>query len=192
MKKLNIILISLIIIGLSFTFAFAQGDDVRKSLKAGVMQVIGADTEITISYSRPGVKGRKIWGDLVPFGMYPGNKYSDNKPYPWRAGADESTTIEISKDVFVEGKKLAGGKYSIHMIPSEKEWVVIFNKNNELWGSYEYDETEDALRVNVKPVKGTFQEWLTFTFDNLSASSALVVLSWEELKIPFKITLVGK
>ena len=111
----------------STSLVLAQDSKVRSSLKASVMQVVGADTEITITYSRPGVKGRKVWGDLVTFGMNPGNKYSDNKPYPWRAGANENTTIEFSNDVTINGKKLAAGKYGLHMIPSEKEWIIIFN-----------------------------------------------------------------
>jgi len=94
---------------------------VRASLKAGVMQTLGTDAVITIEYGRPGVKGRKIWGELVPYGLAPGTKYSENKPYPWRAGANETTTIELNKDVLIEGKPLPAGKYGIHMIPGEKD-----------------------------------------------------------------------
>ncbi len=135
---------------------FAQGDQVRASLKASVMQTLGVDTEITIVYSRPGVKGRTIWGELVPYGLAPGNRYSKDQPYPWRAGANESTTIEFSKDVVVEGKPLPAGKYSIHMIPSENEWTVIFNKNNAGWGSYAYNKAEDALQYYRKTQRCVF------------------------------------
>ena len=138
-----ILIVSLALIMPSTTMA--QEKKVRKSLMASVMQRLGVDTDITIVYSRPGVKGRTIWGELVPFGMNPGNKYSDNKPYPWRAGANENTTIEVSKDVLIEGEKLPAGKYSIHMIPSEKDWVIIFNKNSSGWGSFGYNQEEDAL-----------------------------------------------
>jgi hypothetical protein len=167
----------------------AQGDKVRKSLKASVTQRLGVDTDITIDYSRPGVKGRKIWGDLVPYGMYPGNKSSNNKPYPWRAGANENTTIEFNKPVKIEGKELPAGKYGIHMIPSETTWTIIFSKKNAEWGSFSYDEKNDALRVTVTPVKAPFEEWLTFGFDDLAGTSATAFLHWEELKVPFKIEL---
>jgi len=167
----------------------AQEAKVRASLKAGVMQTLGADAVIKIEYGRPGVKGRKIWGELVPYGLAPGTKYSENKPYPWRAGANENTIIEFSKDVLVEGKPLPAGKYSIHMIPGEKEWIVIFNKNSSAWGSYTYKQEEDALRVTVMPVKAPFQEWMEFGFDDLAGTSATAYLHWVELKVPFKIQL---
>ncbi len=174
---------------LALPSAFAQEQRIPLSLKASVMQRLGLDVDITIVYSRPGVKGRKIWGDLVPFGLEPGNKYSDNKPYPWRAGANENTTIEFNKDVLVDGKALAAGKYSIHMIPSEKDWVVIFNKKNDAWGSYKYDQAQDALRITVAPVKTPHQEWLAYGFEDLAGTSATAYMNWETLKIPFKISL---
>lgn len=166
----------------------AQGQRVRPSLKASVSQTLGVDTNITIQYSRPGVKGRKIWGELVPYGMAPGNNYSEGKPFPWRAGANEKTTIELSKDVSVEGKPLPAGKYAIYMLPGESEWTVIFSKN--LTGNaFVYNEAEDALRVTVKPVKAPHQEWLEYGFDDLAGTSATAYLHWEQLKIPFKITV---
>ncbi|MFC1508408.1 DUF2911 domain-containing protein [Candidatus Omnitrophota bacterium] len=166
--------------------SFAQ-DKPRPSLNASVTQRLGIDTDITISYCRPGVKGRKIWGDLVPYGLAPGNKYSDNKPYPWRAGANENTTIETSKDILIEGKKLPAGKYSIHMIPSETTWVIAFNKKNDLWGSYKYNKAEDAFRITVTPVAIPHKEWMTFGFGDLAGTSATAALCWEKLKVPFKI-----
>jgi hypothetical protein len=191
MKRLGIIGLTLV---LSFLLVlpsttFAQRDQVRASLKASVTQRLGVDTDITIDYSRPGVKGRKIWGELVPYGLAPGNRYSDNKPYPWRAGANENTTIEFTKDILIEGNRLAAGKYGIHMIPSEKDWTIIFSKNNSAWGSFQYNQDEDALRITVTPVKAPFQEWLTFGFDDLAGTSATAFLHWEELKVPFKIEL---
>lgn len=169
--------------------AVAQGPQVRQSLKAAVMQRLGADTDITITYGRPGVKGRKIWGSLVPYGMAPGNQYSKNQPFPWRAGANENTTIEFNKDILIEGKPLAAGKYGLHMIPSEKEWTIIFSKANAAWGSFSYKPEEDALRVTVTPVAAPFEEWLTYGFDDLAGSSATAFLRWEQLKVPFKISL---
>jgi hypothetical protein len=170
-------------------YAAAQGAQVRSSLKAGVMQRLGVDTDITIEYGRPGVKGRKIWGALVPHGMAPGNQYSKNQPFPWRAGANENTTIEFKKDVLIEGKPLAAGKYGLHMIPSEKEWTIILSKNNSSWGSFAYKQEEDALRVTVTPVAAPFQEWLAYGFEDLAGKSATAFLHWEQLKVPFKISL---
>jgi hypothetical protein len=166
----------------------AQAQRVRPSLKASVSQVLGVDTNITIQYSRPGVKGRKIWGELVPYGMAPGNNYSQGKPFPWRAGANEKTTIEFSKDVSIEGKPLPAGKYAIFMLPGEKEWTIIFSKNTAGM-AFVYDEAEDALRVTVTPVKAPHQEWLQYGFDDLAGTSATAYLHWETLKVPFKITV---
>ncbi len=169
--------------------ALAPQAKVAASLKASVTQRLGADVDITIAYGRPGVKGRKIWGELVPFGLAPGNKYSKEKPFPWRAGANENTTIEFNKDLLIEGNPLPAGKYGIHMIPSEKDWVIIFSKNNSAWGSFSYNQEEDALRVTVTPVKAPHQEWLTFGFEDLEGVSATAYLHWEQLKVPFKIKL---
>ena len=108
-NSISLILIAALLLTVTTT-STAQDKDVRKSLKASITQTIGVDTDITIVYSRPGVKGRTIWGDLVPYGMYHGNKYSKDKPFPWRVGANENTTIEISNDVLIEGNKLVAGE----------------------------------------------------------------------------------
>lgn len=192
MKKMYKYLFVLFIVFLLFNApikSFAQPDKIRLSLKAGVTQTLGLDTRVEIIYSRPGVKGRVIWGELVPFGLSPGNQYSNNKDYPWRAGANENTTIEFTSDVLVEGQKLPAGKYGIHMIPFEKEWIIIFSNNNNSWGSYGYNQEEDALRVTVIPVEAPFNEWLCFGFDDLAGTSATAYLWWEKLKVPFKIQL---
>lgn len=167
----------------------AQNAQARKSPKASVMQRIGADTDVIIDYSRPGVKGRAIWGEMIPYGMNPGNKYSKDKPYPWRAGADENTTITFTKDVVIGGKKLAAGKYGIHMLPGEDEFKVMFNTVNDSWGSYSYDASKDAVSITVKPENCEHTEWLEYGFEDLSASEVTAYLKWEELKIPFKIKL---
>jgi hypothetical protein len=192
--KRNIVLGLVVVLAVGFAVsstAFAQEKKVRPSLHASVSQTIGVDTVITFDYSRPGVKGRTIWGELVPYGLAPGNKYSEEKPFPWRAGANEKTTIAVSSDVLVDGKSLPAGKYSIQMIPSEKDWIVIFNKVSEGWGSYDYDEAEDALRVTVTPVAAPFEEWMRFGFDDLAGTSAVAFLQWEKLKVPFTIALAG-
>jgi len=183
------IVISLLLILTATTIA-QQDSKPRLSLKASVTQRIGVDNDITIIYSRPGVKGRKIWGGLVPFGLAPGNKNSNNNPFPWRGGANENTTIEFSKDVTVEGNNLPAGKYGLHFIPGEKKWIIIFSKNNSNWGSFTYDQKDDALRITVTAVKAPFEEWLTYGFDDLNGNSATVFLKWEELKVPFKIATI--
>lgn len=160
--------------------SFAQDQEVRASLKASVMQRLGADTDITIVYSRPGVKGRKIWGGLVPYNEI------------WRAGANENTTFEVSKDVLINDRKLPAGKYGFHMIPGEKEWTIIFNKDNSAWGSFSYDQNKDALRVTVTPKEAPHREWLMYGFEDLAGTSATAYLWWEKLKVPFQIKLIGK
>ncbi len=186
----SIISLFSLLIFLSFvTTAQAQQEKKpRLSLKAGVFQRIGINTDIHISYSRPGVKGRKIWGGLVPYGLAPGNKESDNKPFPWRGGANECTTIDFSKDVTVDGHKLPAGKYSMQFIPEPKEWTVVFNKDTTLWGSFKYNKKDDALRIKVTPEEAPFNEWLSYGFDKLAGTSCTAYLWWEKLKVPFKIS----
>jgi hypothetical protein len=147
---------------------------VRVSPKAGIFQTIGL-TDVNVSYSRPGVKNRKIWGDLVPY-----NKV-------WRAGADEATKITFSTDVMIEGKKLSAGAYSFFAIPGESEWILIFNKIADQWGAFTYNDSADALRVKVKPVANTNHEWLLYSFTDMTPTSAQLNLIWEKLKVPFKI-----
>ncbi len=173
----NLIFSGFLILTVFFSSTFAQQkkeEKVRISPMASVMQVVGF-TKVTIVYSRPGVKGRKIWDGLVPY-----NKV-------WRAGANEATTIEFSTDVTIEGNKLPAGKYGFFAIPSAKEWTLIFNKVADQWGAFEYNEAEDILRIKVKPEKGNFHEWLTYTITKTGDDSATIALEWENLKVPFKI-----
>jgi hypothetical protein len=169
--------------------AEAQDAKPRPSPSAVVTQRIGVDTDVTINYGRPGVKGRKVWGELVPYGMNPGNKYSKDKPYPWRAGANENTTIEFNHDLTIEGQKIAAGKYSIHMVPSATTFKIMINKVSDAWGSYTYDAANDVITVTVTPVKDEHMEWLQYSFDELSDDGATANLRWEKLKIPFKLKL---
>jgi hypothetical protein len=144
------------------------------SQAATVKQTIGLN-DVTITYSRPGVKGRKIWGGLVPYDAV------------WRTGANSATTIQVSEDVLVEGQPLPAGTYSLHTIPGEKEWTLIFNKEANQWGSYSYDAAKDAVRVKVTPMPGQPQEWMIFRFEELTNNSARVVLAWENLQVPFTV-----
>src|SRR3984885_10821683 len=146
------------------------------SQRAKVSQRIGI-TDITIDYHRPLVKDRKIWNGLVPYGEV------------WRAGADENTTISFSDPVLIEGKPLDRGTYGLHMIPNADEWTVIFSKNSTSWGSFSYAETEDALRVTVKPKPADMHNALTYDFDQLQPDSAVVELEWEKVAVPFKISV---
>lgn len=126
---------------------------------------------ISINYGSPSVKGRVIWGELVPF-----NKI-------WRAGANDATTFETDKDVSIEGSKLPAGKYSFFVIPSEKECIIIFNKEAKQWGAYKYKEKEDQLRVTVKQkLSDTRVESLTYSVENNS-----IVLSWDKWQIPISV-----
>ena len=134
-------------------------------------------TDVTISYHRPLVNGRKIWGGLVPLGEV------------WRAGANENTTIEFSDPVSVEGKPLPKGIYGLHMIPTADSWTVIFSKIASAWGSYTYKQEEDALRVTVKPRPIEMEEALEFEFEDLKPDSATVTLKWEKIAVPFKVAI---
>jgi hypothetical protein len=147
---------------------------------AKVMQTIGI-TDMTITYSRPGVKGREVWGKLVPFDQL------------WRTGANMATTLEFTDDVKIEGQKLAAGKYALFSIPGKAEWTLIFNKNVNQGGTAAYKQEEDALRVKVKPAAAAeSHEWLDFHIENLSDNGAEVALYWEKLKVPFKVEVETK
>jgi hypothetical protein len=148
----------------------------RQSQRAEISQRIGI-TDITIHYHRPLAKDRKVWGDLVPYGKV------------WRAGANENTTITFSDPVLIEGKPLDKGTYGLHMIPNADEWTIIFSKNSTSWGSFTYDEKEDALRVTVKPQAADMHNALTYDFDQLQPDSAVVEMEWEKVEVPFKVSV---
>jgi hypothetical protein len=147
-----------------------------QSQGAQVSQRIGI-TDVTISYHRPLVNDRKVWGDLVPYGKV------------WRAGANINTTITFSDPVKIEGKPLDKGTYGLHTIPNEDEWTIIFSKNSTSWGSFTYDEKEDALRVTVKPRVAEMHNALTYDFDDVQKDSAVVELEWEKVAVPFRISV---
>jgi hypothetical protein len=171
----KLILLSLLILG--FVSQSAAQDYLKKlrvSPKTEVMQVVGL-TKVTISYSRPGVKGRKIWGGLVPYDKV------------WRAGADEATKITFSSDVKIEGKKLSAGSYGFFVIPAKKEWLVIFNKVADQWGAFTYNEAEDAIRLKMKPKTAEFEEWLKYEVTKTGDYSANLSLHWEKQKVVLKV-----
>lgn len=147
-----------------------------QSQGAEVSQRIGI-TDITINYHRPLVNDRKVWDALVPYGKV------------WRAGANMNTTITFSDPVQIEGKPLDKGTYGLHMIPNSDAWTIIFSKNSTSWGSFTYDEKEDALRVTVKPKVTDMHNALTYDFDDLQKDSAVVELEWEKVAVPFKVSV---
>jgi hypothetical protein len=159
--------------GLAQSFVLDLPD---QSPRAEISQRIGI-TNITIKYHRPLVKDRKVWGGLVPYGQV------------WRAGANINTTISFSDPVMIENQPLAGGTYGLHMIPNADEWTIIFSKNSTSWGSFTYDQSEDALRVKVKPTAAEMHNALTYDFDQLGPESAVVVLEWEKVAVPFKVSV---
>jgi len=160
--------------------------------KCSVTQWIGL-VSVNITYNSPDVTGPngedrrgKIWGGVVPYGMVD-NNFGTATKMPWRAGANENTTISFSHDVKIEDKNIQAGTYGIHMIPGKESWLIIFSKNSNAWGSYFYNEKDDALRVEVIPQKNSFTEWLTYDFIEKKPTFTIAALKWEELMVPFKI-----
>ncbi|HKP45100.1 MAG TPA: DUF2911 domain-containing protein [Pyrinomonadaceae bacterium] len=172
----------------------------RPSQKASVMQTVGV-TDITITYSRPGVKGRRIWGD--PVASQAGTKgeatLDDQNVRPkdapivpwghvWRTGANEATTFVVTDDVLINGQKLAAGSYSLHTIPTKDEWTIVFNGTSNQWGSFNYDPAKDTLRVKVKPQwVNENQEWLEYSMPVVTPNTAQVVIRWEKVAVPFTV-----
>ncbi|HLX86449.1 MAG TPA: DUF2911 domain-containing protein [Terriglobales bacterium] len=147
-----------------------------QSQQAEVSQRLGI-TDITIAYHRPLVNNRKVWDGLVPYGKV------------WRAGANINTTITFSDPVQIEGKPLDKGTYGLHMIPNADEWTIIFSRNSTSWGSFTYDQAEDALRVTVKPKSADMHNALTYDFDDVQKDSAVVTMEWEKVAVPFKVSV---
>lgn len=173
MRRLNgiVVLVVLVAVVLFVAPVWAQrGDDSDRLSKNGKTQGVVDGVEITVEYGRPSVKGRKIWGGLVPFDRV------------WRTGADEATTITLAADASIEGQALAAGMYSFFTVPSEGEWTVIFNEVSEQWGAFNYEEAKDVLRVTVTPQASEFVESLEFQMDESD-----LILRWGELAVPIQI-----
>ena len=156
--------------------------------KAIISEQVGL-TQVTITYHRPAVKGRegKIWGELVPKG-FTDQGFGNGKPTPWRAGANENTVIEFDNNIKIEGQTLPKGRYGLFIAYDPTETTIIFSKRSDSWGSFYYDEKEDALRVKVKPqpIEKSVEN-LKYEFSNQTPNSSVIALSWEKLSIPFKI-----
>lgn len=164
----------------------AQINTPNGSQKATVSQTVGIST-IEITYARPSVNGREIWGQLVPYGLNDLG-FGTSKAAPWRAGANENTTITFSHDVSVEGKPVEAGTYGLHLEVKENgEATLLLSNNSTSWGSFFYDPSEDALRADIKTVSVPHTEMLTFLFPEVTATSAVAALQWEKKSFPFRI-----
>ncbi|WP_299336371.1 DUF2911 domain-containing protein [uncultured Psychroserpens sp.] len=167
--------------------AFAQLNTPRGSQLATVSQRIGV-SDVTITYSRPSVKGREIWGALVPYGMNDLG-FGTSKAAPWRAGANENTIITFSHDAKVEGKTIEAGTYGLHLeVKPDNTATLILSKDSDAWGSYFYDKNNDALRANITTTTVPHHELLTFSFDDVQANSATASLAWSTKAFPFEIS----
>jgi tetratricopeptide (TPR) repeat protein len=161
---------------------FAQAPSLvlpKQSPRASVSQTVGLTT-VSITYDRPAVSGRQVWGKLVPFDTV------------WRAGANENTVIAFSSPVRVGGQTLEAGRYGLHMIPSQGDWTIILSRQANAWGSFSYDPKEDALRFTATPAPADMHERLAYTFDDPTESSVVATLRWEKLAVPFTIEVDSK
>jgi len=192
--------LTLLVVSATITSAQVRPPVPRASQKASVTQTIGT-TDVTITYSRPAVKGRTVWGE-PPAGTPAGEATLDDgrarpKDAPivyygklWRTGANEATMFVVNDDVLINGQPLAAGKYSLHTIPGKDEWTIIFNKDDGQWGSFAYDAKKDALRVKTKPQwVADSKELLSFGFDSLTENAGTVYLRWEKVKVPFTVEI---
>jgi len=160
-----------------------------------VSQYIGI-VQVSVDYNSPNVhapdgsdRRGKIWGGLVPYGMANLGFGTCGDKCPWRGGANENTVFKVSHDVKVQGQPLKAGAYGLHFIPGENEWTIIFSNNSTSWGSFTYKQSEDALRVTAKPAKSEYHEWLTYEFTDRQPKQATIALKWEDLQLPWTITV---
>lgn len=171
MKSIIVSFVCFLTIIAASNLATAQDDKAKRPSPPAVEKGVVNGSEIAVYYSRPAVKGRMIWGGLVPYGKV------------WRTGANEATVFETSKDLTLGGQKLPAGKYSLFTIPGEKEWTIILNSVHDQWGAFKYDQAKDVVRFNVRPDKSnTFNEKLKFEL-----MDGEVVMYWENMKVGFPI-----
>ena len=151
----------------------------KQSPRASLSQTVGLTT-LTLTYDRPSVNGRKIWGALVPYDSV------------WRAGANENTVLEVTSPVRIGGQSLDAGRYGLHMIPTRGDWTIILSRQANAWGSFSYDPKEDALRFPATPSADGMHERLTYTFDDPTDSSVVLTLRWEKLAVPITLGIDTK
>lgn len=165
---------------LGTTSASARLDLPALSPAAQVMQRVGV-TDVTVTYSSPAVRGRQIWGKLVPYGQN------------WRTGANAATTVRFSRDVKVEGKPVKAGTYSLFTIPrANGAWTVVLNSNTKTWGNRGYKRSDDVARVRVTPVTSAHRERMTFIFVDTTDDGTTLSLEWEKVRLPIKISVDTK
>ena len=169
--RLSLILLVLVSLVAALPATAQRGNDSGRASKNGKVEGTIDGVAITVEFGRPQVKGRTIWGGLVPYGKV------------WRTGADEATTIELSAAAKIEGQALPAGKYSLFTIPGQDEWVIVFNKTASQWGAFSYDQSQDALRVTVEPRAAEHVEAMNFEIDGSS-----VVLRWDKVAVPFTVS----
>lgn len=176
MRKFSLLLVALFTLTMALTAGAQQDKSQRPSPPVTASNSFGT-TKVVINYGSPAVKGREIWGKLVPYGKV------------WRTGANEATTFDVSTDVLIEGKKLSAGRYALFTIPGEEEWTIIFNKTADQWGAYGYKAEDDALRVVVSPASnGEVAERLAFHIVPDGDTKATVTLYWEKVAVGFNMT----
>jgi hypothetical protein len=173
MRKPSLIVLSLI--GLAHS-AFAETRQIWESPAAAVSQELGL-TGIEIKYHRPGVKGREIWGKLVPYDKV------------WRAGANEATTISFSTPAKVGGKSVPAGHYALFVLPTKEKWTFILSKQPEQWGAYTYKPADDVVRVDVTPAAAPAREWLAYELEPQGKNTVVAALHWEKLRASFPIEI---
>lgn len=180
MKNVNLFttcLLAFFMLGFS-TGINAQKDKSKRASPPAVAETSVNGLNVKIDYSSPGVKGRKVLGNLIPNGKI------------WRLGANEATTFEVNKDVMVEGQKLAAGRYALFTIQDGGDWTFIFNHEPDQWGAYKYDKSKDALRVNVSPEKSQeFVERMAFVIKETKAGNADVIFNWENIQVEFGVKI---
>lgn len=171
MKRTMFLAVGAILVAAS---AVADIELPRVSPAASVTQKVGTTT-IEVKYSRPGVKGRTIWGGLVPYDQI------------WRLGANEATTIMFGNDVKVAGQPLGAGTYALFAVPGKESWTFLFNSQADQWGAFNHDPAKDVLKIEVKPEQAPAVEWMRFTIDPLTPQSAEVAMSWAGLRVGFPV-----
>ena len=172
MKNFQHVIIAIFVLVASSFNLMGQDDKSKRASPPKTASSSVGDLNIQIDYGAPSVKGRSVYGGLVPYGKV------------WRTGANEATTFSVNKDVTVDGQTLPAGKYALFTIPEKDDWTVIFNKKADQWGAYDYDKSDDALRIKVKPAKqDSSQEQLSFDVDN----KGTVEYSWEHLSFNFTV-----
>ena len=175
MKNITVLFVALILLAGTVLAQVPPSRVLRTSPYASVTQTVGT-SELSIMYHRPAVKEREIWNKLVPFGQV------------WRAGANNATSFSFSDDVQIAGTTLKAGRYEFFAIPNADSWTLIFNSAQDQWGAYSYDSTKNVVVFTVKPEVSAHEEWLSYSFSDLTVNSAKVTLRWEKLSVSFVIT----